>query len=114
MSGGAFTLGYAKSYDAYIKEYTDPADPPMKSGRHHDYAGGWIWSTPSAAGAFLASDTFAVSFPNRDPAEFAVYELELPTDWTTDVSATPSPTDGVHRLLNDARIVGRVATERVA
>lgn len=104
----AFTLGYAKGYDSYIAD-APPDEPPMKLGAasREDYDGGWVWGSRIGAREFLASGQFALQFPGRDPAEFAVYELQLPTGWSTDVSGVPHPSDGVRRLLHDARIVRR-------
>ena len=99
MSTEAFTVGYAKSYDEALSKGT-----PEKLGRRDDYDGGWIWRTPEEARTFLTTATFAETFRNRDPAEFSVYRLELPTGWEIDVSEAPH-SDGVHRLLNDARII---------
>ena len=102
----AFTVGYAEGYDAALAKGT-PDEPLRKSGEHDDYRGGWIWASPDEARAFLGSAQFAEAFPGRDPDEFAVYRLELPTGWDDDVSATVDTEDGVHRPLHDALIVSR-------
>ncbi len=99
----AFTLGRVTNYDRYLKD--DPA--PAKRGAYEGYDGGWVWGTEEQARAFLASEAFARAF-DLPASEFGVYRLELPTDWAFDVSASPHWSDGVHRLLNDARIVERV------
>ena len=112
----AFTLGYAKSYDRGLTEATVEA-PLKKVGRYPplehrpDYGGGWVWAMAQEADEFRTSDAFERAFPGR-AAEFAVYRLELPTGWETDVSEVPDPTDGVHRLLYDAVIVVRVQKEQ--
>jgi hypothetical protein len=98
----AFTLGFADSYDAALAE--DP--PPCKSGRGKAYDGGWVWAAAEAAARFRYSEEFAEAFPGRDPKTFAVYRLELPNGWLADVSGEKA-SDGVHRLLNDAPIVGK-------
>lgn len=91
----AFTIGNRKSYDQALAE-----DPEVtKLGAFDDYEGGWVWSTAAAAGTFMEGASL--------PWEGAVYELELPTGWEVDVSLGTAP-DGVHRLLNDARILRRV------
>jgi hypothetical protein len=100
----AFSVGCTAGYDRYLADA--PPEGCWKVGRHDDYAGGWAWTTREAASAFLTSEAFATAFPGRDPAEFAVYRLELPTGWDVDVYG-PNPKDGVHNLINDARIVGR-------
>jgi hypothetical protein len=107
MSRDAFTVGYAKVYDEGL-EHPAPTNPNTKLGRRDDYEGGWIWRTPQEAATFLKSSAFAHAFPGRDPNEFAVYRLELPTGWDADVSVEPHTSDGVHRLLHDALIVSKV------
>ncbi len=109
MTTIAFTVGRAASYDAYLQD--DPA--PAKCGAYEGYDGGWVWRTEEQAQAFLASEAFARAF-DLPASEFGVYRLELPTDWAFDVSASPHWSDGVHRLLNDARIVQARPTANVA
>lgn len=104
----AYTVGYAKSYDEALARPTEE-NPNTKLGRRTDYGGGWVWRTPEEAATFLTTDGFARAFPGRDPKEFSVYRLELPAGWEIDVSSVPHPGDGVHRLLNDARIMGKAA-----
>ena len=98
----AFTVGLAVGYDSCLM---DSVEPLYKSGARSDYGGGWVWATLEEAEAFLASATFAAT--GRDGAEFGVYQLLLPTGWEEDVFPTRGK-DGVHRLANDALIVGRV------
>jgi hypothetical protein len=97
----AFTVGRTTRYDESIRTN------PMKTGRHDDYLGGWVWSTPAEAQLFLDSGRIEQVSELRDPATFSVYELELPTGWAEDVTAAPE-VDGVHRLLHDARILRKV------
>lgn len=107
MTDVAYTLGYAAGYDAALFEsQTKPfRGPPQKLGYRADYGGGWVWKTSQEAFEFLFSDGFAKAFPDREPAEFAVYTLLLPHRWDRDTSGPED--DGVHRLVNDARILGR-------
>lgn len=109
MSKVAFTVGNTHSYDLALYEALED-DPVKKVGRNNglydDYGGGWVWATEQEAADFLQSSQFDATFPGR-ASEFAVYRLELPTDWDTDVT-TETEDDGVHRLLNDAVIVERV------
>lgn len=107
MTKTAYTIGAAKSYDAALSSPT-PENPATKLGRRPDYEGGWVWRTPEDARLFLGALAFARAFPGRDPKEFSVYLLELPTGWEIDVSSTPHPNDDVHRLLNDAVIVSKI------
>jgi len=100
----AFTIGSQSSYDRALAE----SDPVTKLGvRPEDdppYEGGWVWRTAEDALAFIQH--------NALPFKAAVYVLELPTGWNTDVSPEPHPSDGVHRLLHDALITGRVGHDR--
>lgn len=93
----AFTIGSTKSYDALF----EAEHPAFKLGQRADYEGGWVWKTAKEA------DVFRLSMSETDPAKFSVYAILLPDDWETDVSAAPA-SDGVHRLLNDARILHKV------
>lgn len=108
MTTIGFTVGRAANYDAWLRD--SPA--PAKCGAYEGYDGGWIWRTAAQAQAFLASEPFARAF-DLPPSEFSIYRLELLSGWAFDVSASPHPSDGVHRLLNDAPIVERVPMERV-
>jgi hypothetical protein len=104
----AFTLGYIKSYDETLANGDKPGGTkPLKLGRMDNYDGGWVWLSAEKAERFRLSPGFAKAFPDRDPDTFGVYRLELPNGWLTDVSAEPHESDGVHRLLNDAPLVGR-------
>lgn len=96
----AFTIGSQSSYDRALSE----PEPVFKWGVHPEeeppYEGGWVWRTAAEAHLFIQNT--ALSF------KAAVYALQLPADWDTDVSPEPHPSDGVHRLQNDARILRRV------
>ena len=105
MSRTAYTIGHRESYDAACA-----GKEPRKVGRYDadgkqtrnpdgsPYPGGSTFRTAEAAAAFIKH----VGRP-----DFAVYELELPTGWDTDV-ADPAPGALDHSLLHDARIVCRV------
>ena len=93
----AFTIGRTSCYDRSL--------PATKLGHRPDYPGGWVWQTADEAKAFLRDD-LQRQVPGWDPATFSVYVLELPTSWWADVGGIGP--DGVHHLLNDARVVGKV------
>jgi hypothetical protein len=99
----AYTIGNVHSYD---KALTEP--DTVKIGARLDeeppYAGGCVWRTAEEATAFIQEHGSELGF------DAAVYGLLLPTGWEVDVSPEPDPTDGVHRLLHDARILAKVAT----
>jgi hypothetical protein len=100
----AYTVGHAESYDKYIE-----GDPrPVKKGAYPGYAGGYVWATPTEAQSFLDFALFAGTSNPRDARDYAIYALDLPTGWDTDVSGELHPADGVYRLLNDALITRRV------
>lgn len=92
-----FTLGHEESYDRYLREKR----PRLKVGKcvldGEPYAGGWLWFSAAAAEAFRRSEGLG---------EFAVYGLSLPVPWSE--CAGPRGDDGVHRLLMDAEILGKV------
>jgi hypothetical protein len=92
MKPTAYTIGNRIGYDR------DLASLPVvtKIGRDEDYPGGWVWRTAAEAQQFI--DATDLSFPAK------VYGLVLPNGWEQDVSAEPGD-DGVHNLLNDARII---------
>lgn len=99
----AYTVGYRPTYDDSLAG----EDPPTKLGRTGDYQGGWVWRNAQEAQHFLGSAHFRRAFPARDPGTFGVYVLELPGSWEQCVGQDPDPGDGVHRLLQDARILRR-------
>ena len=102
----AFTLGRASSYDPDLTK-----NPKLrKLGKSEGYDGGWVWPTAQAAAAFRNSKDWQKAPADWDPADFEVYALRLPVPWAECVSADPDPSDGVHRLLRDARILHKVAT----
>jgi len=89
----AYTIGNKTSYDQAL----DGTDYVMKVGACEGYEGGWVWKTQVQAQAFIA--THELEFPAK------VYGLLLPGGWAAYVSPEPAD-DGVHRLLNDAQVVG--------
>ena len=104
----AFTIGRTTSYDKYLAE-----DNPQKLGLRapckefpEGYEGGWIWRSLEEAQSFLRGPDFKI-YTQWNPLEFSVYEL-LIESWATSASLRPSSEDGVHRLLFDARILGKV------
>jgi hypothetical protein len=98
MTQQAFTIGRQSVYDVYMNN-----DPDAKKlGKRREYYGGWVWSSSADANSFLVSSDFLVCFP-EGPSDFAVYELQLPTGWSVDVG--PLGLDGVHHLINDAKLV---------
>ncbi len=108
-SRDAFTVGHTKSYDQSLLE--EPGT--KKVGKRDDYEGGWVWKTAGEARAFLAysRSTGGLHLGDddwRNPDDFSVYLLQLPTGWATDVSSEPDPIDKVHRLLTDSPIIWRV------
>lgn len=100
----AYTIGHERSYDESL--VTDPVVYKIGARLDHDppYEGGWVWSTVEEAAAFLVSASLTF--------RAAIYKIELPTTWETDVSREPSPEDGVHRLINDAKILCKVEREK--
>ena len=98
MTSKAYTIRNKSGYDRALSE----PEPVFKLGvRPEDdppYEGGWVWRTAPEALLFIRVTEL--------PFEAAVYLLELPTDWDTNVSPEPHPDDGVHRLKHDARILG--------
>jgi len=95
-------------YDESIK------NPPVKKlgwrpesdTNFEGYSGGWVWKTAEEAEEFRKLRLEEVTEWN--PADFAVYSLELNGDWESDVFEHPDPEDGVHRLAVDAVVVERV------
>jgi hypothetical protein len=101
----AYTVGFTTSYDQALAE----EEPPYKIGRNEEYDGGWVWKTAKDAYTWLhKTDGFVIEGTIRNPDQFSVYLLELPSNWEADVSPRPHPDDHVHRLLNDSRIVRKV------
>ena len=94
----AYTIGHEKNYDILLL-----SGETHKLGRQLDesppYPGGWVWRTALEAQTFIQNTTLGF--------EAAVYTLELVECWKTDVTPYPGE-DGVHNLLIDARIVGKV------
>jgi len=73
------------------------------------YDGASVFRTPGRALAFRGSAQWRDQIPHEvSVEECAVYEIELPNDWATDVTS-PHPRDGVCRLINDAKITRRVS-----
>ena len=102
----AFTVGRRSSYDRDLVGM--PFGTVKKLGAHVDtdgstYDGGWVWKTIEEAGGFMFSGAFKEN--GWDSKDFSVYGLILPTGWDTDVSREPHPSDGVHRLINDAYLI---------
>jgi hypothetical protein len=93
----AYTIGNQDAYDRLFEDRPD--EPHFKIGiiPEQGYDGGWVWRSRGKAEQFI-----------RDRSDWPwtpkVYLIELPTSWSVDVSAEPHPSDGVHRLINDARL----------
>jgi hypothetical protein len=94
----AYTIGNVVGYDRSLAEEPtlyklgkDPSDP--------NYPGGWVWRTPTEARSYIASVEL--------PFEAAVYRIELPDSWDVDVEPHVGD-DGVHHLINCARIIEKV------
>lgn len=100
----AYTIGRTSSYDKSLAE-----EPEVKKiGKSGDYKGGWVFRTPEEAHNFLGSYAWKASMKSgEDPADYSVYELELSGPWEECASAQPKE-DGVHRLLKDARVIGKM------
>ncbi len=98
----AYTIGNFNSYDKALSE-----GEVKKLGKEGDYPGGCIWKTKEEAQAFIVADNIIIDGTKRDNKKFAVYELKLSGDWDSDVSKEVGK-DGVHILLVDAVIVGKV------
>lgn len=105
----AVTIGATKPYD---KSLATPEEQPVKKiGARPDegYGGGWVWRNVYEAAMFLEDPGFSdlctrLRLGCTKPEQFSIYVLELPNSWEEDVSKEPDPSDGVHRLLNDAII----------
>jgi hypothetical protein len=107
----AYTLGHTTSYDASlasnegcIKLGTRPAGHVDIPDYPDGYSGGWLWASADRAEAFRLG--YLHEF-GRQPASFSVYELEI-SSWEECASPEPDPSDGVHRLLVDSPVVGKV------
>lgn len=97
----AYTVGNAESYDFALAEESNVFKTGALDDPEAAYEGGWVWRTRSAAERFFPD--MAHDF-GKGPVKLKVYGLVLTTSWKRDVSAEPAE-DGVHRLLNRARIV---------
>ena len=102
----AYTLGRTSSYDKALTSGLGCTKLGSRPQGAHDipegYGGGWLWITPKEAENFRTSDLNKEWF--SDPHSFSVYELDI-TSWEECASKEPDPSDGVHRLLVDSRIV---------
>lgn len=105
----AYTLGRTSSYDESLasgeplsKLGVRPISPEDPEG----YGGGWIWQTAQEAHDFL-NGPFSNDY-DWLPEDFSIYEVELVNGWDIDVLLTTG-SDGVHRLKNDSRIIGKVS-----
>lgn len=99
----AYTMGNFKNYD----EALATESVVTKLGRQDGYSGGCIWKTREEAQKFIEADKIVIDGTKRDNKKFAVYQLELYGNWDSDVSKDVDE-DGVHMLLVDAVVVGRV------
>lgn len=96
----AFTIGNRAAYE---KEMTrNPL--ARKLGASGGYKGGWVWRTEEETRQFVHL--------NKDQFSWipGVFGLYLPTDWESDVSPEPHPSDGVHRLLHASLVVSLSGT----
>lgn len=109
----AYTLGHKTSYDKALVEKPSVKKLGKRPVGHPDvpegYDGGWVWKTAEEAHAYYAGNKEAIE--GEKNRRFAVYRLKLKGTWESDVSKRRA-TDGVHRLLVDAKIVGRVDSIR--
>jgi len=100
----AYTLGLQSSYDHALE--VEPM-PVMKIGKRSlpddVYPGGWVWRSYEDAKEYMDGHKDDEFFRGR---QFAVYRLTLPNGWDMDVYGPDA--DGIHNLLHDAVIVGRV------
>lgn len=101
----AYTIGHTKSYDTSLAS----SNPVHKIGRREedDYAGGWVWLKYEEAESFLKADELMIDGVKRNTADFSIYELELTGDYNDNISMDVDKY-GIHHLLHDARIKGKV------
>lgn len=96
-----YTVGSRWSYDQAMAG----TEPVYKHGADAGYPGGVVWAELEPARAFAA----AGRLPDReDPVELGVYALDLPAPLEECSWPAPSLGTEAHRLLIEARIMGRV------
>lgn len=124
MAEQAFTIGRIATYDPLLadgqphwklgqidretgaRRRVDDAGNRIVETGGVPYLGGWVWRRPASAKAFMSTSHWFKG-PWKEE-EFAVYEMELIGTWQTDVTAEADPSDGVHHLIQDARLIRRV------
>lgn len=123
MAEQAFTIGRITTYDELLadgqphwklgqidretgaRRRVDDAGNKIVDEGGVPYLGGWVWRRAASAKAFMHSNSW---FKTWKVEEFAVYEMELTGTWQTDVTSAADASDGVHRLIHDARLIRRV------
>lgn len=121
----AYTIGRASVYDPLFldgKPHWKLGQVDSETGRRRQvalddskiveydgkpYLGGWLWRRAAHAHAYRTSARWSTE-EWGDPGEFAVYEVELPNGWETDVTQTVDPDLACYRLINDARLIRKV------
>jgi hypothetical protein len=101
-----YTLGRTSGYDSALYVPGGSFKIGFRSPNEEfpeGYGGGWIWKDPKDADEFRLS-RLNVLHPEYEPGTFSVYVIEI-TSWESDVSSYPDSIDGIHRLLNDSRIL---------
>jgi len=94
----AYTIGNEHGYDETLASGT--AVYKLGKRPEEDYPGGWVCKTIDDAQNFINDQDL--------PFKAAVYEIELPGTWETDVTSKPGG-DGVHNLLVNAKIIKKVS-----
>lgn len=111
----AYTIGNTKIYDQglaeqnYVLGWAEPGSLMKIGVRLKDipsYPGGAIWRTPEEAAQYIKKKGDTLGF------KASVYEVQLPTDWETDVSSELGESGESHHLLNDAIILRKVQVIR--
>lgn len=97
----AYTIGNAEGYDQGPQEGPLVKLGPFKTEKE-EYEGGWVWASLEDARRFVAITPL--------PWKAGIYRLQLSGSWEECVSAEPHPSDGVHRLLKDAKVLFRMTS----
>lgn len=121
----AYTIGRAAVYDPLFEDdephwklgqidrktgkrrlVSDDDSQIVESGGK-PYLGGWLWRRAEHAHAYRMAARWRTE-EWGDPNDFAVYEVELPHGWSTDVTASVDPELACYRLINDARLIRKI------
>lgn len=98
MDNIVFVVGQEVNYDKALSSEPEVKKVGRNDLDYPDYDGGGVFRTVDSARKYIEDNNLP----------YAVYKIQLPTDWATDVDDSKELEEGFCRLLNNSIIIGKV------